>query len=57
MTCRYMSYEQTGCFSDTVLKYLNRDDSLQNNYGRWPSIENFEAQINEKSGKFFKKTI
>lgn len=51
MTCRYLSYEQTRLFSDTVLKYLNRDDSLKNNYGRWASIENFEAQIKEKSGQ------
>lgn len=49
MKVKHLPYSDTNSFSDLTLKYLQKDSSLKDSYGRWPSIENFEAQIREKN--------
>lgn len=43
-----VSYQKTGYFSNLIVDYLSQDESVQFLYNRFPSIEEFEKQINEK---------
>lgn len=44
-----LDYRITGCFSQLICDYLDQKTSLQNYYNRFPKLENFKAQINERS--------
>ena len=52
MDCTQIPYKETGYFSKIMLDYLEEKESIKPFYHRFPSIENFEAQIQEKSGSF-----
>ncbi len=43
-------YRSTGYFSKLICDYLDQKPELQHLYHRFPSLENFEDQIEEKSG-------
>ncbi|MGY6648160.1 bacillithiol biosynthesis cysteine-adding enzyme BshC [Wenyingzhuangia sp. IMCC45574] len=45
-------YKETGFFSKLVIDYLDQKETISSLYNRFPSIENFEGQIQEKSNSF-----
>ncbi len=47
-----ISYQNSGYFSPLMNDYLNQNTHLQSLYNRFPSLENFEAQIIEKEINF-----
>ncbi|MDX1762144.1 MAG: bacillithiol biosynthesis cysteine-adding enzyme BshC, partial [Christiangramia sp.] len=47
-----ISYSETNYFSSLILDYLSEKDELKEFYHRFPKIENFEAQIDEKSKSY-----
>lgn len=52
MPRHYISYPDTGYFSDLILDYLSQDTSVEFLYNRFPTIENFEKQIQEKKKNY-----
>ena len=47
-----ISYQNSGYFSPLMNDYLEQNSNLQSLYNRFPSLENFEAQIIEKKINF-----
>ena len=47
-----ISYQNSGYFTSLMNDYLDQKDNLQPLYNRFPSLENFEAQIIEKKINF-----
>lgn len=47
-----ISYQESGYFSDLISDYLNRKPELEKLYNRFPTLDNFGAQIAEKSANF-----
>lgn len=47
-----ISYQDSGYFTPIINDYLNREPSLQSLYNRFPTLENFEAQIQEKQQNY-----
>ncbi len=45
----YIPFRETSYFSDFICDYLDEKSELKQFYNRFPSLEKFEAQINEKS--------
>lgn len=45
-------YQKTGAFNSFFLDFINQKASLQPFYHRFPAMENFEAQIQEKKTSF-----
>ena len=45
-------YSQTGYFSKLMIDYLNRENQLKPLYNRFPTLENFKEQIEEKQNNF-----
>src|SRR5690554_7204550 len=45
-------YSKTGYFSNLMIDYLNQNRKLQPLYNRFPVIENFKEQIQEKQPHF-----
>jgi bacillithiol biosynthesis cysteine-adding enzyme BshC len=52
MKVTHVPLADTGFFSDTFNAYLQQQASLQPFYGRFPSIQNFKEQIEEKQKTF-----
>lgn len=50
-----ISYQQSGYFSSLIIDYLNQNKDLETFYNRFPNLENFEKQIEEKKENFNKK--
>lgn len=48
MSKHSIPYQETGYFSKLMNDYLSQDKSLDGFFGRFPNLENFEAQIQEK---------
>ncbi|MFT5103834.1 MAG: bacillithiol biosynthesis cysteine-adding enzyme BshC [Candidatus Latescibacterota bacterium] len=48
MSKQTLPYQETGYFSQLMSDYLSKDESLAAFYGRFPTLENFKAQIQEK---------
>ncbi|MDT0557055.1 bacillithiol biosynthesis cysteine-adding enzyme BshC [Ichthyenterobacterium sp. W332] len=48
MPTESISYRDTGYFSEFICDYLDENELLQPFYNRYPSLENFKAQIDEK---------
>ena len=46
--CKHISYRETGYFSRLMLDYLEEKTELKKLYNRFPSLDNFKAQIEEK---------
>ena len=47
-----ISYQNSGYFTDLIIDYLNQKPSLQSLYNRFPTLENFEKQIEEKKNQY-----
>ncbi len=47
-----VTYQNSGYFSKLIVDYLDEKSELQSLYNRFPRIENFEEQIDEKSKNF-----
>ncbi len=47
-----ISYQNSGYFSPLMKDYLEQKSDLQSLYNRFPNLENFEAQIEEKKINF-----
>ncbi|KDN53710.1 bacillithiol biosynthesis cysteine-adding enzyme BshC [Flavobacterium seoulense] len=47
-----ISYQKSGYFSPLMNDYLDKKTNLDSLYNRFPTIENFEAQIAEKQANF-----
>ncbi|MGB0176503.1 MAG: bacillithiol biosynthesis cysteine-adding enzyme BshC [Owenweeksia sp.] len=45
-----ISYRDTGYFSDLICDYLDQKPELAHLYHRFPAVENFREQIEERSG-------
>ena len=45
-------YQNSGYFSSLIVDYLDQKSSLNSLYNRFPTIENFEAQIIEKATNY-----
>ncbi len=47
-----ISYQKTGYFSKIINDYLDENPKLNPFYNRFPNLENFQDQINEKKSNF-----
>ncbi|WP_452224202.1 bacillithiol biosynthesis cysteine-adding enzyme BshC [Lacinutrix chionoecetis] len=56
MPINYISYKSTGYFSQLICDYLAEADNLKPLYNRFPKLENFKAQIEEKQAVFSQET-
>lgn len=45
-------YQNSGYFSSLIVDYLDQKSNLEEVYNRFPTIENFEAQITEKAANY-----
>jgi bacillithiol biosynthesis cysteine-adding enzyme BshC len=52
MPTDYIAFRDTGFFSDFICDYLEQKPELNALYNRFPSLESFKAQIEEKSKSF-----
>ena len=51
----YIPFRETNYFSDFICDYLNEKPELRQLYNRFPNLENFKPQIDEKSKTFSHK--
>ena len=49
MPANYIPFRETNYFSDFICDYLDEKPELKLLYNRFPNLENFETQIEEKS--------
>jgi len=47
-----ISYQNSGYFTALIVDYLNQKEDLKNLYGHFPTLDNFEKQIQEKQVNF-----
>ena len=47
-----ITYQNSGYFSKLIVDYLDEKSELHSLYNRFPKIENFQAQIEEKASNF-----
>jgi bacillithiol biosynthesis cysteine-adding enzyme BshC len=52
MSADCLSYKQTNYYTPLILDYLDQKNELNQFYNRFPAIENFEDQIEEKKAFF-----
>lgn len=52
MSIQTLSYKDTGYFSKLICDYLEENEQLQSFYNHFPTIEAFQAQLEEKQKKF-----
>jgi len=48
MEAKYITYEETGCFSPTIIRYLEEDASLKPFINEFPNIATFDKIIKQK---------
>ncbi|MES2747046.1 MAG: bacillithiol biosynthesis cysteine-adding enzyme BshC [Bacteroidota bacterium] len=51
-----ISYQNSGYFSKLIVDYLDEKSEIKNLYNRFPKLENFKAQIEEKQANFSTET-
>src|SRR5690606_21713813 len=44
-----ITFQNSGYFTDIIVDYLNQSEKVKSLYNRFPSLENFKEQIQEKS--------
>jgi bacillithiol biosynthesis cysteine-adding enzyme BshC len=49
-------FRETNYFSSLICDYLDEKDDLKSFYNRFPKLENFKAQLDEKQGSFSSET-
>ena len=47
-----LPFHKTGYFSTLICDYLEQKDELKPFYNRFPTLDNFEGQIEEKANSF-----
>ena len=47
-----ITYQNSGYFSKLIVDYLDQKAELKTLYNRFPTVENFKLQIEEKSKNF-----
>lgn len=47
-----ITFQNSGYFSNLIVDYLNQEEKVQSLYNRFPTIENFKLQLEEKKGNF-----
>ena len=47
-----ISYQNSGYFSKLIVDYLNQEPAVRSFYHRFPTLENFKLQIEEKAASF-----
>lgn len=47
-----ITFQNSGYFSQLIVDYLNQEEKVQSLYHRFPSIESFELQMDEKKNNF-----
>lgn len=47
-----MTFQNSGYFSKIMIDYLNQEKTLQPLYNRYPTMESFKHQIEEKQHNF-----
>lgn len=47
-----VTYQESGYFSNLIVDYLNQKEEIQSLYHRFPTLENFKIQIEEKQKNF-----
>jgi bacillithiol biosynthesis cysteine-adding enzyme BshC len=55
-----ISFQSSGYFTPLINDYLNQKDTLKPLYNRFPTLENFKSQIEEKQANYkpeFRKTL
>ena len=52
MSKQTIPYHKTGYFSKLMCDYIAEDSSLKEFYGRFPNLENFKSQLEEKKKSF-----
>lgn len=52
MQQNYIPFKDTGYFSPLITDYLDEKDELKPFYNRFPKLENFKAQVEEKQQSF-----
>ncbi|MCF8714741.1 bacillithiol biosynthesis cysteine-adding enzyme BshC [Joostella atrarenae] len=52
MPTNYISFKETGYFSKLMCDYISQKEELKPFYNRFPTLENFKAQIEEKKASF-----
>lgn len=52
MSADFVKYPETNYFTSLILDYLSEKNELKEFYNRFPKIENFEAQIEEKKKSY-----
>lgn len=57
MDCQYLPLASTGQFSPLFLDYLNKKDSLNHFYNRFPSLSAFREQIAERTFDASTRTV
>lgn len=55
MSTDCIAFKKTGYFSDLICDYLAEDEALKPFYNRFPTLENFKDQIEEKKQSFPKE--
>ncbi len=48
MSSDYITFQNSGYFSKIMIDYLNQSENVKQLYNRFPSLENFKLQIEEK---------
>ncbi|WP_340074705.1 bacillithiol biosynthesis cysteine-adding enzyme BshC [Leptobacterium sp. I13] len=56
MSTDCIPFKETGYFSTLICDYIDANNSLRHFYNRYPSIENFKAQITEKATSYSQKS-
>lgn len=54
MPTQYIPFKDTNYFSSLICDYLDENEDLKPFYNRFPTLENFEAQIQEKQNSYNK---
>lgn len=47
-----VTFQNSGYFSSLIIDYLNQEQKVQSLYNRFPTVENFKLQIEEKNYNF-----
>ena len=50
-----LTYQQSGYFTKIIIDYLNQDETVKLFYNRFPTLENFKYQIEEKTANYLNK--
>lgn len=57
MESQYINYQQTGCFSPTIIRYLEEDENLKPFINEFASIDAFNKIINQKIENINRTTL